>query len=125
MLESLEAAIPECVGGLLALLCAIVGAKIATKSGKQQERAKSLQSAYADVFAGYYACMMENSDKNILNLVIAIERATLICSKRSAEIMKKAIFQLSKEPVDIQELGGIICQLRDSAAKDLEKYQGK
>ena len=87
MLKLLESAIPEFVGGLLALLCAIVGAKIATKSGERQERTKSLQNAYADVFAGYYICMMESSDKNILSLVIAIERATLICSKRSAEIM--------------------------------------
>lgn len=125
MLKLLESAIPEFVGGLLALLCAIVGAKIATKSGERQERTKSLQNAYADVFAGYYICMMESSDKNILSLVIAIERATLICSKRSAEIMKEAIFQLSKEPVDIQALGGIICQLRASAAKDLENHQRK
>ena len=125
MFELLKSTMPECVGGLLALLCAIVGAKIATKSGEKQEKIKSLQSAYADVFAGYYSCVLESSDKNILLFVTAVERAMLICSENSAQIMLNTLAILLVHPVDIGSLGENIQALRVSAKEDVSHANRK
>lgn len=79
------------VSGLMALACAVVGAKIATKSSETQERQQVLREAYADVFAGYYTYLLDDTDRNILLLATAVERAMLICSEQSARIMKEAL----------------------------------
>ena len=118
MLESIA---PEFIGGLMAIVCAVIGAKMATRSSEKQSKTQALQRAYADVFAGYYACLMDESDKNIFNLVSAIEHACLICSPEAEETMKKAVSVLVTKPIDLRKLGEKICQLREQAKKDVRK----
>lgn len=118
MLESIA---PEFIGGLMAIVCAVIGARMATRSSEKQAKTKALQSAYADVFAGYYACIMDESDKNIFGLVSAIERTCLICSPEAEETMKEAVSVLVTKPIDLRKLGEKICLLREQAKKDVRK----
>lgn len=116
MLKSIA---PELIGGLMAIACAIVGAKIATRSSEKQSKMQALQSAYADVFAGYYACIVDESDKNIFDLVSAIERACLICSPEAEKTMRGAVSLLATKPINLRKLGEKICLLREQAKKDV------
>ena len=118
MLESIA---PEFIGGIMAIVCAVIGARMATRSSEKQSKAKALQSAYADVFAGYYACIMDESDKNVFRLVSAIERACLICSPEAEETMKEAVSVLVSQPINLEKLGEKICLLREQAKKDVRK----
>lgn len=118
MLESIA---PEFIGGLMAIVCAVIGARMATRSSEKQAKAQALQSAYADVFTGYYACMADESDENILGLVSAIERTCLICSPEAEETMKEAVSVLVTKPIDLRKLGEKICLLREQAKKDVRK----
>lgn len=125
MSELLASVVPEFVGGLLALLCAFVGAKMATKSGEKLERSKSLRNAYADVFAGYYSYLTEDSDENILLLVTATERAMLICSEKSEKIMIDIVALLLTHPADSTGLGEKMQSLRASAKEDVRHANRK
>lgn len=116
-----ESIVPEFIGGLMAIVCAIIGAKIATQSSEKQARTKALQIAYGDVFAGYYAYLMDDSDEGIFQFVSAIERACLICSPEAEKTMREAISVLAAKPKDIKELGRKISLLREQAKKDVRK----
>lgn len=118
MLESIA---PEFIGGLMAIVCAVIGARMATRSSEKQAKAQALQNAYADVFAGYYACIVDGTDENIFGLVSAIERACLICSPEAEATMKEATTILVTKPIDIRKLGVQICLLREQAKKDVRK----
>ena len=125
MNELIKSVSPEIIGGLLALATAVIGAKIATKANKQETKAKELREAYADVFSGYYACMVEMSGEDVYKLVTAIERACLICSQKSETIMRDAIPTLAKEPLDISALGEQMLRLREEAKKDVRNAECK
>lgn len=120
MLESIA---PEFIGGLMAIMCAVIGARMATRSSEKQAKSQALQNAYADVFAGYYACIVDGIDgnQNLFRLVSAIERACLICLPEAEAIMKKANAILVTKPVDIRKLGAQIYLLREQAKKDVRK----
>lgn len=81
MNELIKSVSPEIIGGLLALASAIIGAKIATKANKQETKAKELREAYADVFSGYYACMVEMSGEDVYKLVRYRARLSNLFSK--------------------------------------------
>lgn len=115
----------ELVGGVMAIICAVIGARMATRSSKAQEWHKSLQDAYADVFARYFACMVENSDENALAFITAEERLRLICSSESEQIIEESIPILAEDNPDLEKLGACIQKLRKSAKEDLEHYQRK
>lgn len=119
MIEYLKLVLPEFTGGLLALICAVVGAEIATKSNERQHRRRELQNAYASVFSGYYACMVEMSAKNLLELVSAMEMTCLICSPASERTIRETVSILAKDPLDGEKLGGQIQLLREQAKKDI------
>lgn len=121
----LESIIPEFVGGLMAIVCAVIGAKMATNASEKQNKAKELREAYSDVFAGYYSCMMNMSDDSVKCLVTAIERTCLICSTEAEQIMVDTIVVLSEEPLDTKKLGEKIQLLREQAKKDVGKTKRK
>lgn len=118
MIESIA---PEFIGGIMAIVCAVIGARIATRSSEKQSKMQALQSAYADVFTGYYACIMDESDENVFRLVSAIERACLICSPEAEKTMKEAASILVTKPIRLEKLGGKIFLLREQAKKDVRK----
>ena len=122
MLESIA---PEFIGGLMAIMCAVIGAKIATRSEKNLKRGESLRDAYADVLAGYYCFLLDDSDKNVLEITTATERAILICSPQSEQLMKEIIELLSADQRNDQEIGLKIQELRKHAQNDVEHYLGK
>lgn len=121
----LESTIPEFVGGLMAIMCAVIGAKMATNASERQIRTKELRDAYSDVFSGYYSCMMDMSDDSVKRLVTAIERTCLICPQETEKIMVDTIVVLSKEPLDTKKLGEKIQLLREQAKKDVGKAKRK
>lgn len=119
MLDIIKSILPELVGGILAIICAIVGAKLVIHANTLQANSKELQEAYADVFAAYYSCITSMSDKNILGLVSAMERARLLCSPTSEELMREVVQMLLTDTEDTEKLGSKIQQLRDEAKKDV------
>lgn len=111
----------ELLAGVIGIVGTLIGGKIAAKASACQDRVKALRDAYADVFAGYYSCMLDASDKNMVALVTAAERTMLICSKESKKAILDIFPLLLSEPVDMQKLGVAIQRLRELAAKDVEK----
>ena len=122
-LQSLALHSSELLVGIIGIVGTVVGAKISAKASTRQDQVKALRDAYADVFAGYYSCMLDSSDKNAIALVTAVERTMLICSKESKEAMLEIFPILLAEPMDMQKLGIAIQQLREKAAKDVKKRQ--
>lgn len=125
MLDMLINILPEIIGGLLAILCAIIGAKIATESNSSLAYEKELRDAYADVFAGYYARLESDSGEALVKLITAIERACLICSAESERIMRQTVPIVSEIDINASALGVYIRRLREEAKKDVKNASGK
>lgn len=125
MPEVLGSVLPEVVGGVLALVCAVVGAKLVIHADARQARGKELQEAYADVFAAYYSCLANMNDENILRLVSAMERTCLICSPAADALMRDTIKMLLTNADDMEELGANIQLLRNEAKKDVRNTKRK
>ena len=88
MTEFLKTIAPDFVGGILALVCAVVGAKIATSASNKRAEKDALCKVYADVFSGIYKVITTDpTDEAIFSFVTAVERARLLCSKESEEIL--------------------------------------
>lgn len=122
MLESIA---PEFIGGLMAVVCAVIGAKIATRAEKDLKRGETLRNAYADLLAGYYNFLMDDSEKNVFEIAVATERVILICSPQSEQLMKEILELISSDQRDSQEIGLKIQKLRKHAQNDVEHYMGK
>lgn len=125
MIEIFKTLAPEFLGGLMAVVCAVIGAKIATHSEKNLKRGEGLRDAYADVLAGYYCFLLDGSDKNVLKITTATECAMLICSPQSEQLMKEIIELLSADRRNDQKIGLKIQELRKCAQNDVEHYLGK
>ena len=114
------------VSGLMALACAIVGAKIATNASIESTRKQDLISAYADVFARFYERMAHDNDPEILlGLIIAIERACLVCSPKAEQILRSTIPIVSEDELDIDILAPLIKTLRAEARDDVDNASRK
>ncbi len=125
MLAWLQSVFPELVGGIMAILCAVIGAKIASRSTERQILRKDLLDAYAAVFAGYYACIPNDSEEAAVNLIASIERACLICSPESEAIMRQMVPMLLSDKRDYDAIGTVMSELRGEAKKDARKTQRK
>ena len=112
-------------GGLLAIVCAVIGAKLATSATRRIDRAKALRDVYADIFAAYFTCTIDLSDENILRLVTAVERGMLICCEPSISLMREAIRVLAQDRPDLNTLSSIISKLRMSAKEDVRNAERK
>ena len=77
------------------------------------------------VFAGYYARMEDDSSQSLMQLVTAIERACLICSPESEQIMRRSVPIVSTEDLDLDALGLCIHQLRKSAKDDVQNVKNE
>lgn len=79
MTDFLKSASPEIAGGLLAILCAVIGARIATSASRKQARKKELLETYTELFAAYYALVAdERSEKSSIQFMAAVERVRLL-----------------------------------------------
>ena len=120
MADFLKAVSPEMVGGLLAILCAVIGAKIATSASKNQARKRELLDAYAELFAAYYNFVADDRSKeNSVQLMVSVERVRLLCSEKSERIITALAPLLTSDPLQIDELAKKISQLREAAKEDL------
>lgn len=115
----------ELTGGLLAIVCAVIGAKLATSATRRIDRAKALRDVYADIFAAYFTCTIDLSEENILRLVTAVERGMLICCEPSISLMHEAIRVLAQDEPDLNILSSIISKLRTSAKEDVGNAERK
>lgn len=114
------------ISGLMALSGVIVGAKIRSKDDERKERERRVIDAYADTFKWYYANLIDRDSKeNWLMLVSSVERAMLLCSKDSAEVMQKIFKALSTYPPNEKELSESIELLRESAKKEMRHNKHK
>lgn len=125
MFEWLKSAAPEFVGGILAIICAVIGAKIASHATERQILRKDLLDAYAAVFAGYYTCIPNDSDELVVRLIAAIERACLICSPESEALMRQMVPMLLSDKRDYDAIGAVMSELRREAKKDARKTKRK
>lgn len=108
------------ISGIIALSGVIVGAKIQSKDSERKERKRRIIDAYADIFKWYYANLIDRDSKeNWLMLVSSVERAMLLCSKDSAEVMQRVFVTLSKYPPDVKEMSESLELLRESAKKEM------
>lgn len=126
MFEFIESVIPEVVGGLLALACAVVGAKMATSASKESSRREELIDAYARVFAAFYERMAHDNDPDVVvRSVTAIERACLICSPKVETLLRDALPIVAKVELDMERLAPIILSLRKETKRDIENTYRK
>jgi hypothetical protein len=120
MEDVLNAAFPEFVGGIMAVICAVIGAKIAISAAKRQERKKNLLDAYAELFSAYYDLVADDkSEKNSVHFMVSVERVRLLCSERSERLITELAPLLTSDPLQIDELAKKISQLREAAKEDL------
>lgn len=122
----LPPAIPELLGGLIALLCAIMGAKIASMGNIEQSRQTALRDAYADLFAQIVESMREVSDGSDLSnqsfsrLVVAGTRTILICSGEAQKIIGKILQEAGSDQCDWAKVGSLVGDLMLEAHRDLK-----
>lgn len=122
----LPPAIPELLGGLLALVCAIIGAKTAAAGSLEQSRRTVLRDAYADLFAQIFSVFREAtvqgepSDQAVLLLTVAANRVMLTSSERAEQIISDLLPALLTDHINIQAVGRLTEELRLEAQKDLK-----
>ena len=126
MAEFLKAVFPEIVGGLLAILCAIIGAKLATSGERRRDRRRELLDVYTGFFAAYYNFVTDDRSKEYsVQLIASFERLRLLCSKRSEKIIVELAPLLTSDPLQIDELAKKISLLREAAKEDLRHAERK
>ena len=121
----LQSAFPEFIGGIMAIVCAIIGAKMASRSTERQAQRRDLLDAYAAVFADYYACIANDSEPAVVALITSIERACLICSPTSESLMRQLVPMLLADKRDYTAIGKTMTVLRGEAKKDARKANRK
>lgn len=120
MADFLVSVASEIIGGLLAILCAVVGAKIATSATRKQSRRKELLEAYADLFASYYALVADEvSEKNSVQFMASIEKCRMLCSRQADKIIAELAPLFTSNPIPLGKMSMLISQLREAARKDL------
>lgn len=125
MVEILALVIPDLLGGVLAIICAIIGAKIATVSTWKRDRYQELCDIYTDLFSAYYRCSSDLSDENLFLLAVAAERVQLICPDEITEKTKQLTLRLARGEKDFIALGPLVQELRELAKNDMKYYQRK
>lgn len=116
----LEPAIGEMTAGLLTILGVIIGSKLSAQSARRQDRNHALLEAYADVFTALYICSSNPlTDENMVALVSAIERTSLLCSPESERILKEVLPALPIDSRPTPVFAQLVQKLRESAKKDL------
>lgn len=122
----LPPAIPELLGGLLALACAIIGAKMAAAGSLEQSRRTTLRDAYADLFSQIFSVLKEiveqsgASDQSVMLLAVAANRVMLTSSERAEQIIKELLPALLADHPDTNKVGQLTEALRLEAQKDLK-----
>lgn len=126
MTDFLKAASPEIAGGLLAILCAVIGARIATSASRKQARKKELLETYTELFAAYYALVAdERSEKSSIQFMAAVERVRLLCSEKSDRIITELTPLFTADPLPLDSMAKYISQLREAAKEDLRHADRK
>ncbi len=115
----------EVISGGMAIICAVIGAKMATYSSKTLERGLILRDAYTAVFSGYYGFLKDESEDRMLEIASAMEVAMLLCSSQSELLMSEILDLLIYSPNDLTKIGQKMNALRSSAKADVANYLGK
>lgn len=122
----LPPAIPELLGGLLALACAVIGAKMAAAGSLEQSRRTVLRDAYADLFSQIFSVLKEIVDQNRISdrsgilLAVAANRVMLTSSERAEQIIRELLPELLGDHPDTNKIGRLTEALRSEAQKDLK-----
>lgn len=126
MVGFIVSVLPEIVGGIMAIMCAVIGAKIATSATKNQARKSELMDAYAALFAAYYSFVADDRSKeNSVKIMVSMDRVRLLCSEKSEQIITEFAPLLTSDPLQIDELAKKISRLREAAKEDLRNTNRK
>ena len=117
--------INEIVGGILAILGVVIGAKVTSRAADEQAHQKLLMDCYANVFAKYYMFLADTSDDNLAEFATAAERARLICCPESEKLLAEITPLLAAPERDTAKIVPLFNALRESAKKDTRDYYRK
>ena len=112
-------AVPELLGGFIALLCAIIGARAAGKWNMRQAKRTELRDAYADLLACYYVRVQHRDEESLLKLAIASERVLLTCSSDAEILIRNAFHEAAQSPINLVRMDELEQQIRLQARKEL------
>lgn len=113
------------ISGLLAIACAIIGSYMTTSAAKSRDRSNALKDAYSEVFTCYYFCLPTTlhdeyrSVDHIKKFASAVERASLLCSKRSEHFMNELLFEILSGSPNYERCSFLVSELRKSAKQDV------
>ena len=116
--ELLSALIASC----FTLLGVFIGNFSARKTAKSQEQMRLLAEYYAEVFTAFSANAPFSDQRQCLAFISSLEKAWLLCSEESSEIIKELVSLLTKTDPPPKECAELFTRLRESAKKDLRKY---
>lgn len=112
-------AVPELLGGFIALLCAIIGARAAGKWNMRQAKRTELRDAYADLLASYYIRAQNMDADSLLKVAIASERVLLTCSPDAEIFIRNAFHEAAQNPINLVRMDALEQQIRLHARKEL------
>ena len=109
------------VGSCFTLFGVIVGNISARKTAKSLEKTRLLSEVYSEVFTAFSSAYPFPDDQNTLAFLVTAEKAKLLCSKDSEEILNQLICIAAASAPSPDECVRLIVELRQSAKKDLRK----
>lgn len=100
-----------------------------TSAAKSRDRSNALKDAYSEVFTCYYFCLPTTlhdeyrSVDHIKKFASAVERASLLCSKRSEHFMNELLFEILSGSPNYERCSFLVSELRKSAKQDVRNCQ--
>ncbi len=118
----MEAAI---ISGIVAIACVFISSFFNNTSNNRN----NLKDFYSEVFSCYYFCIPSTlsgdndyrSAENIKRFSIAVEKTSLICSKKSEHYMNELLLEILSANPDYKKCAFLFNCLKKSAKQDVKK----
>lgn len=121
----MESIVSEIIGGLMAIFCAVIGAKLATRQSKKKDKTDRLIDSYANLFAALFAAISDRTTENMVSFVAASHRVGLISSPESQNLIEEITDLLCDPEMDTKALAKKVDALQSLAKEDVKRAEGR
>ena len=116
-----ESILTALISGLFAILGAVTGCIISSKSANSAARLAALSEAHSRVVVKYSEYFTTEQSYPPSDLIGAIEVARMLSSKRTGKVLRSLEVAILQKNPDIETCGALLEEFRSAARKETRK----
>ena len=110
------------IASIIGFAGVLIGALISKRANSRQEEKRLMAEFYSEVFSSYTQFFLDVNIQTRMTLVMAIEKAKLVCSKKTDPILLELQYAVTEDLPDKSQCGKIIQRLAISSKEDVNKH---